>query len=320
MTDLAARISRLGTESAFEVLARVKALEDQGQDIINLGIGQPDFKTPDHIVEAATKALRDGHHGYTPAAGIAELRQAVSADIDKRRGVTVDPGDVMIVPGGKVTMFFAILMFGEAGAEILYPNPGFPIYESAINFTGAKAVPMPLYEDTGFSFNADEVLGLITPKTRLLILNSHGGNELKSVLRELVGGPVHLFLCDWFRSISADVQADLFTEPGDHAGEMETALALAYFPDLVARDPDTGRLAADEGSVRSTRFAAVNRGWISITRPWHLLTSNSGVGNPHPATAEAGQKLMQALVERLSSFLVELADADVDETFPYPPL
>ena len=154
---------------------------------------------------------------------------------------------------------------------------------------------------------------------KLLILNSHGGNELKSVLRELVGGPVHLFLCDWFRSISADVQADLFTEPGDHAGEMETALALAYFPDLVAHDPDTGRLTADEGSVRSTRFDAVNRGWISITRPWHLLTSNSGVGNPHPATAEAGHKLMQTLVERLSSFLVELADADVDETFPYPP-
>ena len=103
----------------------------------------------DAIIEAATKALRDGHHGYTPAAGIAELRQAVSADIDKRRGVTVDPGDVMIVPGGKVTMFFAILMFGEAGAEILYPNPGFPIYESAINFTGAKAVPMPLWSRSG---------------------------------------------------------------------------------------------------------------------------------------------------------------------------
>ncbi len=163
MTDMAASISRLGTESAFEVLARADALARQGRDIINLGIGQPDFKTPDHIVDAATKALRDGHHGYTPAAGIAELRQAVSADIDKRRGVTVDPGDVMIVPGGKVTMFFAILMFGEAGAEIIYPNPGFPIYESAINFTGAKAVPMPLYEDTGFSFNAEEVLGLITP-------------------------------------------------------------------------------------------------------------------------------------------------------------
>ena len=172
MTELAAAMARLGTESAFEVLARAKALEDQGRDIINLGIGQPDFKTPDHIVEAAVKALRDGHHGYTPAQGISELRQAVAADIAKRRGVEVSPDNILVVPGGKVTMFFAMLMFGEAGAEIIYPNPGFPIYESAINFSGAKAVPMPLYEETGFSFNAEEVLGLITPRTRLIILNS----------------------------------------------------------------------------------------------------------------------------------------------------
>ncbi len=149
MTEIAAAMARLGTESAFEVLARAQALEDQGRDIINLGIGQPDFKTPDHIVEAAVKALRDGHHGYTPALGLPELRQAVAADIARHRGAEVDPGNILIVPGGKVTMFFAILMFGEAGAEIIYPNPGFPIYESAINFSGAKAVPMPLYEETG---------------------------------------------------------------------------------------------------------------------------------------------------------------------------
>ncbi len=172
MTEMAAAMARLGTESAFEVLARAKALEDQGRDIINLGIGQPDFKTPDHIVEAAVKALRDGHHGYTPAQGISELRQAVAADIAKYRGVEVSPDNVLVVPGGKVTMFFAILMFGEAGAEIIYPNPGFPIYQSAIDFSGAKAVPMPLYEETGFSFNAEEVLSLITPRTRLIILNS----------------------------------------------------------------------------------------------------------------------------------------------------
>ncbi|MSO93329.1 MAG: pyridoxal phosphate-dependent aminotransferase, partial [Rhodospirillales bacterium] len=125
-----------------------------------------------HIVEAAIKAMRDGHHGYTPANGIPALREAVARDIRKRRGVTVDPGCVLIVPGGKVTMFFAVLMFGEPGAEIIYPNPGFPIYESVINFTGAKAVPMALHEKTGFSFSAGEVLGLITPRTRLLILNS----------------------------------------------------------------------------------------------------------------------------------------------------
>jgi len=115
-------LSRLGTESAFEVLARAQTLAQQGKDIINLGIGQPDFKTPDHIVEAGVKALRDGHHGYTPANGILELREAVSADIKKYRGVDVDPDLVMIVPGGKVTMFFAIKIFGEQGVEIIYPK------------------------------------------------------------------------------------------------------------------------------------------------------------------------------------------------------
>ena len=172
MLTMAAGMARLGTETAFEVLARAKALEDQGRDIINLGIGQPDFPTPENIVEAAVKALRDGHHGYTPAGGIAPLRQVVAADIEERLGVPVDPGTVLIVPGGKVTMFFAILMFGETGAEIIYPNPGFPIYESAINYSGAKAVPMPLYEDTGFSFDAAEVLERVGPQTRLIILNS----------------------------------------------------------------------------------------------------------------------------------------------------
>src|SRR5215471_8462028 len=137
MLHQATAMSRLGTESAFEVLARAKALEAKGRDIINLGIGQPDFKTPSNIVEAAIRALRDGHHGYTPANGIPELRQAVAADLDKRHGVSVDPAHVLVVPGGKVTMFFAIMMFGEAGGEIMYPNPGFPIYESVINFSGA---------------------------------------------------------------------------------------------------------------------------------------------------------------------------------------
>jgi aspartate/methionine/tyrosine aminotransferase len=189
---MAAGMSRLGTESAFEVLARAKALEEEGRDIINLGIGQPDFTTPDNIVEAAVKALRDGHHGYTPAGGIGPLREAVAADIEKHRGVAVDPGHVVIVPGGKVTMFFAIIMFGEPGVEILYPNPGFPIYESVINFTGAKAVPMPLHEETGFSFNAGEVLERITPATRLIVLNSPanptGGVVPRAEIERLVEG------------------------------------------------------------------------------------------------------------------------------------
>jgi aspartate/methionine/tyrosine aminotransferase len=172
MLQLSQAMSRLGTESAFEVLARAKALEARGKSIINLGIGQPDFLTPSHIVEAAIKALRDGQHGYTPANGIPQLREAVAADLNRRHGVTVDPANVLIVPGGKVTMFFAILMFGEAGSEIMYPNPGFPIYESVINFSGAKAVPIPLLEKNGFAFSAEDVLSRITPRTRLIIVNS----------------------------------------------------------------------------------------------------------------------------------------------------
>ena len=186
------KMSRLGTETAFEVLARAQSLSREGRDIINLGIGQPDFKTPVHVVEAATKALQDGHHGYTPAPGIGELREAVAEDLLARRGVEVDPSRVVVVPGGKVTMFFAILMFGEPGAEILYPNPGFPIYESVIRFTGAEAVPIALVEEKDFSFDAQSVLDLITPRTRLMILNSPGnptgGAMPRAELDTLVAG------------------------------------------------------------------------------------------------------------------------------------
>lgn len=184
--------SRIGEENAFAVLARATELQRQGKDIINLGIGQPDFPTPEHIVEAAVKALRDGHHGYTPANGILPLREAVAADLHKRFSVEVSPEEVMIVPGGKVTMFMAILMFGEPGAEILYPDPGFPIYRSMIEFTGATPVPVPIREENGFAFSAEETLALITPKTRLLIVNSPanptGGVTPKAEVDKLVAG------------------------------------------------------------------------------------------------------------------------------------
>ena len=189
---LANRMNHLGTETAFEVLARANALAAQGRDIINLGIGQPDFQTPGNIVEAGRKALADGHHGYTPANGIPELRQAVVDDIQKYRGVAVDPEHIVIQPGGKPTMFYACLMFGEAGAEIMYPNPGFPIYESAIRFSGATPVSIELHEDTGFSFSADEVLEKINERTRLIIINSPanptGGVVQKDELDKLVAG------------------------------------------------------------------------------------------------------------------------------------
>ena len=183
---------RIGEENAFAVLARATELQRQGKDIINLGIGQPDFPTPEHIVEAAVKALRDGHHGYTPANGILPLREAVAADLHKRFQVEVSPEEVMIVPGGKVTMFMAILMFGEPGAEILYPDPGFPIYRSMIEYTGATPVPVPIREENGFAFSAEETLSLITPKTRLLIVNSPanptGGVTPKAEVDKLVAG------------------------------------------------------------------------------------------------------------------------------------
>src|SRR5436189_425962 len=183
---------RIGEENAFAVLARANALMAQGRDVINLGIGQPDFRTPEFIVEAAIKALRDGHHGYTPAVGIKALREAVAADLHKRFKVAVSPEEVMIMPGGKPTMFMSILMFGERGAEIMYPDPGFPIYRSMIEYTGARPVPIPVREENGFAFSAEETLKLITPATRLIIINSPanptGGVAPKAEVDTFVAG------------------------------------------------------------------------------------------------------------------------------------
>ncbi|MCP3969789.1 MAG: pyridoxal phosphate-dependent aminotransferase [Rhodobacteraceae bacterium] len=183
---------RIGEENAFAVLARAGALAAQGMDVINLGIGQPDFPTPPNIVEAAVRALRDGHHGYTPATGIPELREAVAADLYRRFAQEVSPGNVLIVPGGKVTMFTTILMFGEPGGDILYPDPGFPIYRSMIEFTGANPVPVPIREENGFAFSAEETLSLITPETRLVIVNSPanpcGGVTPRAEIDRLVAG------------------------------------------------------------------------------------------------------------------------------------
>ena len=167
---LAASLDRLGTESAFSVLAEAKKLEAAGNPMIHLGLGQPDFKTPKHVVEAAKKALDDGHHGYVLSNGILECRQAVTRWIKKRYNAEVDPERITIMPGGKPTMHYAIQCFGEPGAEIIHPTPAFPIYESMINYTGSTAVPYDLTEDKDLKFSADKILSLITDKTRLLIL------------------------------------------------------------------------------------------------------------------------------------------------------
>ncbi|MEM7047624.1 MAG: pyridoxal phosphate-dependent aminotransferase [Pseudomonadota bacterium] len=189
---LVENLHRLGTETAFTVLARAHALAREGHDVINLGIGQPDFKTPPHVVEAAIKALRDGHHGYTDSKGILELREAVARMLNTRYKTTVPVDQVLITPGGKVAMWFAINALGDQGGEILYPNPAFPIYESAIHYSGAKAVPYTLKEETGFAFDAQDILNKITDKTRLIIVNSPanptGGVVPRPVIDALVAG------------------------------------------------------------------------------------------------------------------------------------
>ncbi len=229
MLQTIAGFDRIGEENAFAVLARAQALAAQGRDIINLGIGQPDFRTPEHIVEAAIKALRDGHHGYTPAVGIAALREAVARRTLTTTGVEVSPERVLIVPGGKVTMYAAILMFGEPGVDILYPDPGFPIYRSMIEFTGARPVPVPIREENGFAFSAEETLSLLTPATRLLIVNSPanptGGVTPLAEIEKLVRG-----LADFPNvAVMSDEIYDAMTYDG------EEHVSLLGFPEIADR-------------------------------------------------------------------------------------
>jgi aspartate aminotransferase len=169
---LAKRMARLGTETAFEVLVKAKALEAQGRDIIHLEIGEPDFDTPGNIIEAGCDALRKGFTHYGPSAGMIELREVIAQHVSETRRVNVMPDEVVVVPGGKPIIFFSILALAEDGNEIIYPNPGFPIYESMINYVGAKAVPIRLREELEFRLDVDELASLINDRTKLLILNS----------------------------------------------------------------------------------------------------------------------------------------------------
>src|SRR5438128_5488828 len=170
--NIAARMARLGTESAFEVLARAKALERAGREIVHLEIGEPDFDTPAHIKEAAKRALDAGATHYGPSAGLPELREAIAEPVAETRGVPVSPDEVVVTPGAKPIMFFTILALVGEGAEVIYPNPGFPIYESVINFVGGVPVPIPLREDTGFGFDLELFERRVSPKTKLIVINS----------------------------------------------------------------------------------------------------------------------------------------------------
>jgi len=165
-------MARLGTETAFEVLAKARALEAQGRDIIHLEIGEPDFDTPRNIIDAAIKALNDGYTHYTPSAGFIQLRQTIAEYISKTRNIDVGPENVVVVPGGKPIIFFSILALCEEGDEVIYPNPGYPIYESMINFVGATPVPIRLRMEKNFSFDIDEFRSLISPRTKMIVINS----------------------------------------------------------------------------------------------------------------------------------------------------
>lgn len=169
---LAQRMKRLGTETAFEVLARAKAMEAKGRDVVHLEIGEPDFDTPRNIIDAAIKALNEGFTHYGPSAGLPDARKTFAEFITKDRGVDVGPENIVITPGAKPILFFSILALCDEGDEVIYPNPGFPIYESVINFVGAKPVPIPLREEKAFSFDLDEMKGLVNDKTKLIIINS----------------------------------------------------------------------------------------------------------------------------------------------------
>jgi len=169
---LASRMARLGTETAFEVLVKAKALQAQGRDIVHLEIGEPDFDTPRNIIDAAVDALHKGFTHYGPSAGLMELREVIAQHVSETRRVNVTPDEVVVVPGGKPIIFFSILALAEQGDEVIYPNPGFPIYESMINYVGAKAVPIRLREELDFRLDVDELANLINDRTKLIILNS----------------------------------------------------------------------------------------------------------------------------------------------------
>ena len=225
--DLAARMSRLGTETAFEVLARAQALEAQGRSVVHLEIGEPDFDTPAHIRKAAIEALEAGWTHYGPSAGLRDLREAIARDVEKRRSLYVEPDQVVVTPGGKPILFYTMLALLEEGDEAIYPNPGFPIYESMIDFVGARAVPLRLREDRAWSFDTDELASLITPRTKLIVLNSPHNPTGGTLDRKTLAGIAALAERHPFFVLSDEIYSRMVYE-GVHE-------SIATFPGLKER-------------------------------------------------------------------------------------
>ena len=310
MIQPVAAFDRLGEENAFAVLARASALAETGRDVINLGIGQPDFATPEHIAEAAIRAIRDGHHGYTPAPGILPLREAVVRRTLATTGVEVSPDEVMIMPGGKPTMFAAIAMLGEPGTEIMYPDPGFPIYRSMIEYTGATPVPVPIREENGFAFSGEEAAALLNERTRLVILNSPanptGGVTPRGEIARLVAALERFPRA----AVLSDEIYDVMTYDGAEA------VSLLQFPEI--RD----RLVVLNGWSKTWAMTGWRMGW-SIWPPalmdavrklavnaWSCVnapTQHAGIAaidGPQDAVAD-----MMAAFDRRRKLVVERANA-----------
>jgi aspartate/methionine/tyrosine aminotransferase len=236
---LAASLDRLGTETAFEVLARAKALEAQGRRVIHLEIGEPDFDTPAHIVEAGARALRDGHTHYCPAAGLPVLREACAEHLSRHRGLPITPSSILVAPGAKPFLFFGVVATCDPGDEVIYPNPGFPIYESVIRWAGATAVPLPLIEERGFAFSAADLAERLTPRTKLVILNSPanptGGivdRPLNTeIARLLANHPCWILSDEVYSEMLYDAEHDTIAS---HEGLLERTILLDGFSKTFA--------------------------------------------------------------------------------------
>ena len=226
--SVAGRMRVLGTETAFEVLAKARALEALGKDVVHLEIGEPDFDTPSHIVEAGVEALRQGHTHYGPTAGLPELREAIARNVGETRGVSASPDDVVVTPGAKPIMFFTILALAQRGVEVIYPNPGFPIYESMIRYSGARAVPMRLLPDKGYHPDLDDLASKINRRTRLIILNSPQnptGSVLSRQELEVIAGLIRER--DGIYVLSDEIYKDILYD-GEH-------FSIASLPGMLER-------------------------------------------------------------------------------------
>jgi aspartate/methionine/tyrosine aminotransferase len=306
--SLAQSMGRLGTETAFEVLARAKALEASGRRVIHLEIGEPDFTTPAHIIEAGRKALADGHTHYCPAPGLPELREACAAHLSAHRGLEIDPARVLVAPGAKPFLFFGVLATCDPGDEVIYPNPGFPIYESVIRFAGATPVPLPLVEERGFAFTAADLAERLTPRTRLVILNSPA-NPTGGIVPPALTAEIAAVLADHDCSILSD---EVYSEMlygarhdtvAAHHGLLDRTLLVDGFSKTFAMTGwRLGYAALPEGLVEPVTRLLINS--VSCTPPAVQLAGVAALTGPRDevnAMLAEFERRREAVVEGLNA-------------------